>query len=453
MQPQVYTPGAGHRPGPSLPGRAQLRARWAERLTQADLEGRRRSADLVLTGLRGVGKTVLIGQFIDDAADARFSSVAIQATRGHGLLPELTSALETASESHPEGFWRRAAGILGRISGVSVAGVGVDWEATTPTPPVIGHSSGQLAGALAELAEAIRRHNDGRGGLVIAVDEIQAAPAVDLETLGAALHQLNTQHSGAPVVFVAAGLPNTHDTMLGSDPNRPLITHPERLFNFEELPIHLDEAAVATALLEPAREAGATWTAEAVTAMYELTKGYPAHLQVCAAATWEQAVGPTVTPADVQAALPAAAAEIERQFLAPRWNRLSDRQQEYLTALAVCGGTATARQMSMVLERRGGDLSVFRAALIERGEIYAPRSGVVTLTMPLMADYAPTVYPDARDASELHDALLPLERLTSNAQSWATATTARQAYVPGSGVSTTEALRRRVSTERPPLEH
>lgn len=418
MEPQVYTPGAGHRPASAgLPGREHIRADWATQLAQLEVSGRRRVTDMVFTGLRGTGKTVLLDQLADDARARGFTVLEVQATRSQGIWSELAAAIDRRTTQEPAPFWRQALDSLRRISGVQVAGVGINFHpAQQDTPPELGRSGGHLAQVLADLATAARRHNGDRGGLVITADELQSAPPADLELLGATLHQLNRFHTSAPVGFVAAALPGVHDTMVGPNPDRPLITHPERLFQVTKIPDHLDRQAAELALLEPAQAVGGTWNLDAIDTVIDASGSYPAHLQVIAAETWHMASDMPITLSTVERALPQAARTIEDNYLEPRWNRLSDRQQEYIAALAVAGGHASARQMKTILSRPTTDLSATRAALIKRGEIFVPESRVVAMSMPLMASYAIAAYPAARDRSDLHDKLMPLGQMRDNSR-------------------------------------
>lgn len=173
---------------------------------------------------------------------------------------------------------------------------------------------GTLAEALVELANEVRRDHP-QAGLLITVDEMQVASAGDLALLAATLHRLNVDHPQAAVVFAGTGLPHTPAVLRTSG-----VTHPDRLFVLEELPIALSDLDSTFAVVEPARRVGVAWHPDAAAAVVAASNGYPAHLQLFAHEAWTSAAGPqSIEVADIEVALPRALAEISRRTLGPRW--------------------------------------------------------------------------------------------------------------------------------------
>ncbi|OYN94699.1 AAA ATPase-like protein [Propionibacteriaceae bacterium ES.041] len=429
MRTQLYRSGAGLMP-PELAGRDDELRGWRLALNDARVVGRFAGGDRVWTGLRGVGKSVLLRRMADDARAHHFEVLALQGDQSSALVRAIQVSASTRAEKGI-GAWGRAAKALGRITAVSAQGpVGikaqVDFAGRTPPDPDQVHPAA-VAEVLADLATALRDH--AGGGLVLMVDELQMSRPDDLRTLGGVLNHLNQHLDQAPILFVGAGLPNLRDRMVGPDADHPLITNPERLFRFHHLPAHLDAAAARDALIKPALRIGSGWEPEAVELVLKRTMRYPAHLQAYADLAWQRGAGTApVTGTDVADATGDAELFIAEQYLAPRWNRLSDRQREYLTALAVCEGRAGSGEVAAVLGRRVGEVSSFREALMTRGEIFDPAYGTVELTMPAMREFALRHYPQARTRAEV-DLVAP-KVMVANRTQWLAERAEKRGEVP-----------------------
>lgn len=414
MHPQIYTPGAGHvPPGGSLPGREELLRSWENLLANVTMRGRIGARDLVLTGNRGVGKTVAMKLCAALAEEHGYARLAFQAS------PEATfsAALQEAISSHPrarETGWAAAVQTLRRITGASVGVAGVSAslsrdsdEPAKPDP----YNTTAVATALANLATSIHTRNEN-GGVLLCVDELQMSASKDISALGGVLNHLNNWYPEAPVVFIAAGLPNTLERMMGS-PEQPLISNPSRLFLFEPLKPYLSLEETEAALRPAARLNDADWTPESVRAVYDATQGYPAHIQVLAAATWTTATTSPITVQDVAAAQPLAQAEVARMYLVPRWDQMTNLQRAYLTAMTMCETPTESGRIAHMLGRRSSDLSRTRESLLKAGDIYGTGVGFVSLAQPLMRNFAPTQYyasvegtpgfPTLREMSEARD--------------------------------------------------
>jgi hypothetical protein len=266
-----------------------------------------------------------------------------------------------------------------------------------------------LADALAALAREVRKDR-ARGGVLITVDEIQAADGSDLTLLAAALQGLNAEYPDAPVMFAASGLPQTFEVLISAG-----VTHPDRLFKFRPIPLVLSVEDARFAIVEAARQHDMAWEPEAADMIVKTSGSYPAHLQVFADETWMAARGPNViTVADAQAGITAGAETLERESLGPRFDGLAHREREFLTALAVNGGAATSAALAITLGRPQQALSQVRDTLITKGEVYAPRRGELALTVPVFARYLLANYEASRQRSAGLD-LLSLEKMERNA--------------------------------------
>lgn len=408
MKRSVYTPGAGHSPR-VLAGRDALLQHFELMLNALSVEGRVRADDLILAGPRGVGKTVTLTAFAALGRDSDYEVVNLQAAAGQaGLVESLVRRAQTRIRDNA-GPWQRTKDAFDRLAGLNVGVAGVSAGISVDPGPdhVTRPDPGTLAETLASLATEIRRDRPN-GGLLITLDEVQVAQHTDLALLAATLHRLNVDHPGAAVAFAGTGLPHTPDEL-----RKAGVTHPDRLFVLEPLPLTLSADEAAYAIVEPARRAGVAWHPGAVEALVVASNGYPAHVQLFAHETWVGAPGPhTITVADAHAALPRAADRLEKRTLGPRWDRMPDRQMEFLAALAVNDGHARTGQLSRTLGRSVQELSWVRQALIEEGDVFAPRRGHLALTVPLMGRYIVDRYEQAR--AESGTGLLSLEELCAN---------------------------------------
>lgn len=404
MQHSVYTPGAGNLPK-VLAGRDALLQRLTVLLNDVASVGRLRAQDLILVGPRGVGKTVTLTRYGQIAASRGFEVVNLQAVAGRdGLVESLLqrAASRIASSAGP---WTRAKKAFDRVANVSVGIAGVSAAIGTHSPAASGSrlDPSTLAEALVELATEVRR-DQPLGGVLITVDELQVGSRSDLALLAAMLHRINVDFPDAAVMFAGTGLPHTPTVL-----RRAGVTHPDRLFLLEDLPVALPGPDALFAVVEPARQVGVAWHPAAAAAVVAASNGYPAHLQHFAHITWEIAPGPTIEPTDAARALPLARAEISRRTLGPRWDNMPDRQMEYMAALALHGGRATSNSIARTLGRTLSELSSLRDDLIREGDIYSPQRGYVALTMPTFNAFILDRYHDARDISETP--LLTLEQM------------------------------------------
>lgn len=432
MRTQIYTPGAGHMP-PELAGRDDVLQAWELMLSRVRHDGRVGAVDTVLVGLRGVGKSALLTRLAEVADDRGFEAIRLQGSSESSVVDSLLEEARARADRGPS-RWQAARRKLSQITGlaVSVAGVGISVDrepAAAPSRaqgPRAQHPE-QLAATLADLAHSIRTETGG--GLVLSIDEFQMSRPEDIRLLGGVLNHLNTAHPAAPVVFVAGGLPNLPQRMVGPDPDHPYITNPERLFSFQTLPVQLPATAAALALIRPAERVGAGWDPAAVEAILAATGGYPAHLQIYAAAAWIRGDGSDpVRARDVAESSVQATAIVETQYLQPRWERLSGHQQAYLTAIALYGDDAPTQAVAAVLGTTLSGQSMRRSGLLRRGEIFEPGRGRVQLSMPAMREYALRRYPEAVAADP--GLITPTDMMT-NLAAWKVTRAARRAVTEG----------------------
>lgn len=418
MHDSPYTPGAGHTP-PILAGRELLESQWQEMLSDIGGAGRKRARDIILRGPRGVGKTVLLSRFQQLAEAQGYDTITLQAAAGVvGIVDGiLARAEDRLGQQRPA--WQRAKDALQRLGAINVTAAGFGAGVTvnpaearqTPVDP------GTLARTLATLAREIRSDAPG-GGLLITLDEMQVSRGPDLALTAAALQRLNVEHPDSCVAFAASALPNIDDVLRDAG-----VTHPDRLFATQPIPVELGRGAARFAIVEPARQRGVTWSELGVGKLLDATHRYPAHLQLFADQTWALAKGPhEITVEDAEQGLAEAEQLVEIRTLDPRWQRATDRHVELLAALAVTTSAentttdyTTTAQISTVLDRAVNEWSNTRIELINEGDIYAPGRGKLAFTVPTYAPYILRNYAARRSEARLE--LTPLDVMSDRARS------------------------------------
>jgi hypothetical protein len=375
-----YAPGAGQRP-PELAGRDRELGQFEvvlERIARG-----RPERSIVLTGLRGVGKTVLLNSFRSMALQRLWGTGKIEARPEQSIRRPVAAALHMAvRELAPR---HRAPDRIEHFLGVLKAFASRDPKAPkgsfTPhlgidVPAARGRAdSGDLEIDLTELfADAASVATDLGVGIALFIDEMQDVPPVDVSALCAATHELS--QTAGPLIVVGAGLPHLPSVLSASK------SYSERLFRY--VPIdRLDRAAADQALIAPARREGADFTQAALDALYEAADGYPYFVQAYGKVTWDAAAASPVTDADVKVAGPQAESELAVGFFGSRYDRATPAEREYMRAMAMLGDDPVpTAQVADELGRKPSSLSPSRDGLIKKGLIYSSERGLIAFTVP-----------------------------------------------------------------------
>ncbi|MCU1480813.1 MAG: hypothetical protein JWQ19_1599 [Subtercola sp.] len=381
-----FKPGAGRIP-PELAGRADLVAEYRRLLYQARETGEG-DRPWILTGLRGVGKTVLLNQFGKEAADLKLMFIKVEASGdtplAQSLIKELHLALRRvmSASDRARRTWHTAARAF-RSFQLRIDPTGSYAFGVTIEPSLGVADSGDLAVDLRELLEQIGlAAREANTVLLLAVDELQEASANDLASLNRALHKLGQDISPVPVVFVGAGLPSLPAVLADAT------SYAERLYDYRRIGL-LDVMATTDALAVPVQSGGAEWNEDALGEAVDATGGYPYFIQAYGSYIWAARATNLITLDDVEIGVEAARAEIDRGLYQSRWERSSPTQQAFMAAMALDAGDPSA--MSDLVVRLGKrsttDISVNRRDLIRSGLIFTPQRGVVAFTVPGMDDF------------------------------------------------------------------
>ncbi len=387
-----YAPGAGQRP-PELAGRDEQLTAFdvvLERVARG-----RPERSLVLTGLRGVGKTVLLNALRSAAVRKGWGTGKLEARPDQSLRRPLAGALHQAVRElgHPNP--EEVDHVLGVIRSFAEREAGTDaklkdkWSPGIAAPPVRGRAdSGDIEIDLVELLTDVGGLAADKGlGIGVFVDEMQDLGAADVSALCAACHELS--QSGLPAIVVGAGLPHLPAVLSASK------SYSERLFSYQRID-RLSREAADRALAAPAAEEEAAYDDAALAAMYAATGGYPYFIQAYGKAVWDLAPRTPIIADDVAVAAPEAERELAVGFFGSRYERATPGERDYLRAMADAdegidpvGAVATA-DVAVVLGKKPQSLSPARDSLLKKGLIYSGERGRIAFTVPHFGRYLRT---------------------------------------------------------------
>jgi hypothetical protein len=384
-----YSPGAGS-PPPALAGRDALREQV--RVAVERLRIGRAAKSVLMVGLRGVGKTVLLEQMRADAAATNICTLRVEAPENRSLpamiAPQLRLALLQLSliGSAKDKAKRALRALAGFAKSLKLKyndiEVGFDVD---PEPGLA--DNGDLEGDLTALLEEVgRAAQSGGTAVVLFLDELQYVERNQLAALISALHR--TSQASLPVTVVGAGLPQLRG--LSGEAK----SYAERLFDFPMIgPLNDSEAKLA--LQKPAHDEGVEFTPEALAEIIEQTKGYPYFLQEWGKHSWEVASESPITLENVKTASAQAIAALDESFFRVRFDRLTPTEKRYLRAMAELGPEPLHRSgdIAACIGKAVSTLAPLRQNLILKGMIWSPSHGDTAFTVPLFDDFMKRIMP------------------------------------------------------------
>ena len=379
-----YAPGAGQRP-PELAGRDREIDQFD--VTLQRLAAGRPERSLVLSGLRGVGKTVLLNALRSRAVRRAWGTGKLEARAESSVRSPLAQALYAAVRDigHRHRDAERVDAALGVVKAFALRTAAHDrkghrWQPPLDIAAARGRAdSGDLEMDLTEVfIDVADLATDLSVGVAVFVDEMQDVPPAELSALCAACHEISQQR--APLIVVGAGLPHLPVALSASK------SYAERLFHYRSID-RLSRADSDRALLVPAAGEEVDYDDEALERLYLLTDGYPYFVQAYGKATWEAAPASPITGRDVHDAAPQAESELAIGFFGTRFERATPAERDYMRAMANLGtdgldGPVATAEVALRLGRRPQSLSPARDGLIKKGLVYAEERGVVRFTVP-----------------------------------------------------------------------
>ncbi len=377
-----FSPGAGS-PPPELVGRDPILEQ--ARILLGRVKQKKPEKSMLLTGLRGVGKTVLLNEIKRMADGAGYRTISIEAHEGKALgpliAPYLRSLLYDLDRIAGTGDKvKRGLAVLRSFIGalkltVGDVSIGLDIE-----PEKGSADSGDLEIDLPSLFVAIgEAAEDRKSAVAIFIDEIQYFSKKELGALIMAMHKV--QQLQLPLVLLGAGLPILPGLAGESK------SYAERLFNFPNIGA-LSQEDTAKALQEPAQEAGVAFEGEALDEVFHLTKGYPYFLQEWGYVAWNLATTSPITLQVVRDAKRTVILRLDENFFRVRFDRLTPSEKNFLRAIAELGsGAHRTGDIADILNVKVTSLGPVRAKLINKGMIYSPAHGDMDFTVPLFDDF------------------------------------------------------------------
>lgn len=377
-----FSPGAGS-PPPELAGRDGILEQ--ARVLLGRVLAKRPEKSLLLTGLRGVGKTVLLNEIERMAQNAGYRTILVEAHEGKSLAvllaPHLRRLLFDLDRIAGAGDKvRRGMAVLKSFVGavrvtVGDIDIGLDIE---PEPGAA--DSGDLEVDLPSLFMAVGEAAQERGvAVAILIDEIQYFSSSELSALIMAMHKM--QQRQLPLVLIAAGLPILPGLMGESK------SYAERLFSFPDIG-PLPEPDAIKALQDPVREAGEAFESAALDEIFRLTRGYPYFLQEWGYQAWNHAAASPISLEVVQETSDLVSRRLDENFFRVRFDRLTPREKKYLRAMAELGpGPHRTGDVADKLGVKINTLGPVRAHLIKKGMVYSPSHGDMAFTVPLFDEF------------------------------------------------------------------
>lgn len=385
-----YTPNAGAEPEAVVGRDDQLQA---FELLLARIDAGRTEQSMIVTGLRGVGKTVLLGRFRAKALERDWVVLELEVSKNDEteFRRDIGARLRTALfELSPRARWtdrfQHAAAVLKSFT------VGLDAQGAWPAGLDVEAAEGfadhanlslDLTDALLAVGEAAAER---RRGVILLFDEVQFLTKQQLEALIEALHKMVQRK--LPITMVAAGLPQIAE--LAGDAK----SYAERLFKFPRIG-NLSTSDAHLALTRPASEEGVSYSPSALDRAVEITGGYPYFLQELGYAVWPLADGPQISGDDIDLCVPTYEAKLDESFFRVRLNRATGLQRAYMRAMAELGSSAQkASDVADTMGRTSQNLAPTRAELINMGLLYTPEHGYAAFTVPHFDKFLLRVIPE-----------------------------------------------------------
>lgn len=383
-----YSPGAGT-PPPELAGRDELREKVRVAIGRIRIGNPAKS--VLMVGLRGVGKTVLLDKMRQDAEASGVYTLKLEAPEDRSLpallAPQLRliliklSAVESAKAYANRGL-RALAGFAKALKvKFNDIEVGLDLE------PELGLAdNGDLEGDLAVLLEQVGlAAQSAKTAVVMFIDELQYVKEPQFAALITALHRC--AQAQLPVSVIGAGLPQ----LLARAGEAK--SYSERLFDYPMVgPLSREDAQLA--ITRPAQAHGVTFLPEAIDEIYKDTQGYPYFLQMWSKYSWDVAQESPIGRADVLRARALTEADLDESFFKTRFERCTPSERRYLRAMASLGaGPHRSGDIAAALGRSINTLGMVRSSLINKGMVWSPSHGDTAFTVPLFDEFMIRVMP------------------------------------------------------------
>lgn len=347
----------------------------------------RPAQSIVFNGLRGVGKTVLLNELLAAARGDGWIVAKVEADLGNERTPfrNQVSAALTSSLRHAQGrgdvagkfraALRTFKSFSLRAAPDGSLSIGIDIDAERGRGDT-GSILADLTDLAVDLGEAAR---DLGAGVALFVDEMQHLTREELGAICQACHEAAQRN--LPFFVVGAGLPSLPGVLAEAK------SYSERLFHYVRID-RLDREDALVALNRPAEEEGVTWEPDAAEAVLSASGGYPYFIQQFGQTSWNAADTSPITSDDAVEGVRHGRELLDQGFFRARWERATRGEREYLAAMATDRGVPSSTgTVAKRLGKQQRSLGPVRANLISKGLVYAPEHGLISFTVPGMADF------------------------------------------------------------------
>lgn len=384
-----FSPGAGS-PPPELVGRDVVIEQ--AKVLLGRIKAKRPEKSILLTGLRGVGKTVLLNEIERIALSGGYQTISVEAHENKRLalllIPSLRRLLFDLDRIAGAGDKvRRGIAVLKSFIGSVKVTVGEVEFGLDIEPEKGAADSGDLEVDLPNLLTAVAEAaEDRKTAVAILIDEMQYLTSAELSALIMAMHKM--QQRQLPLVLIGAGLPILPGLAGESK------SYAERLFSFPDIgPLPPEYAA--RALQDPVVKVGVKFEILALDEIFRLTKGYPYFIQEWGYQAWNHAVSTPITIQVIKNATPDVRQRLDANFFRVRFDRLTPREKDYLRTMAYLGaGLCRTSDIADTLGAKITTLGPVRASLIKKGMIFSPSHGEMAFTVPLFDEFVCRAIPD-----------------------------------------------------------
>lgn len=375
-----FSPGAGS-PPPELIGRSEVLE--DARVLIGRLKAGRSVQSLLLNGLRGVGKTVVLNEIRDMARKQGILPIKIEINEDETLAEQLVPLLKDtffdldrlakAKDKIKKGIVALR-NFMGTLK-LRYGDFGIDIE---PIPGLA--DSGSLQHDLIALFRCVgEAAAEQSNAVLLLIDEIQCLPGKDLRALIMMAHEM--QQERLPVAIVGAGLPILPG-LVGN-----VKTYAERLFLFPTVGA-LSEDEAMRAIRVPLSEGGVAIDGRALRLVAQESRGYPYFIQEWGYQLWNRAAGKPIQSKDVSALAEKVEARLDANFFRVRIERLTPGERDFLKNMGKVGGpNVRMGELAKAMRVKVTALGPRRTSLIRKGMIYSPAYGEIAFTVPMFAEF------------------------------------------------------------------
>ena len=332
---------------------------------------------IIFSGLRGVGKTVLLNKLQKIAEDKDIFCKHIEVEERNDFVSQIASCSQAflRKVSAKEKFKNLIQKPLDAIKALVVSFDPNDNTFSLSLQERELYKSTNLTQSLSEVFTTIgETASKSETPICFFIDEIQYMKSKELGALIAALHRTN--QLGYPVMVIGAGLPKIYK-MLSDEKS-----YSERLFLYKEVDSLTDEQS-RKAVEEPVKRFGVSYTEEAICKIINITKGYPFFIQQLCQIIYQRMDGKIVQLSDVEKAIPVFFDTLDNGFFKVRYERCAESDKKFIFAMVRCGELpCTISNVAKNLHKSVNSISTTRAQLISKGIIYPIRYKELDFTVP-----------------------------------------------------------------------